>query len=385
MTRDKRQDDLAAAAEENNFNGTLVAATGFGKSRVGLLTITRFNRLHPMGRTLVIVPTIDLQIQWLGLLSRHPLQNKVDVMVINTAYKKDDLNYDFYILDEAHRYGAPEFGKIFHIIDNYPTLMLTATIERSDGMDKMLLAKAPIIGTVPIDECLVNGWVSPYTIYNIPVMFTPDERQSYDSIDSNFKKFASLVGGLDEAMRLLKIGTPEQKRLATMFMRYMRLRKTACQTTENKLPTVMDCLQKFKGRRAVVFSEDISFADELYHSIPENSVLLHSKLKAADRRTAKTTFETDKTKTALITVRAANEGIDVPDLSLAVIAAGNSQKRDMIQRIGRILRNIPGKHAIIINLYVAGTQSEIWLRSALRDFDLKDVHWVKSLNDIPYD
>lgn len=383
MTRDERQMQLAATVEQNKFNGTIVAATGFGKSRVGLMAIRRLLRLIPNAKILIIVPTIDLLLQWRGLLQTptEMYNTNIDVMVINTAYKEERY-YDFYILDEAHRYGAPEFSKIFQSIKDKPTLLLTATIERNDGMDKMLLAKAPLIGNVPIEECIANKWVSPYTIFNLAVPFTPDEQRAYTDADTNFKKYAALVGGLEDAMRFLKIGTPEQKRLAALFMRYMRLRKTLCQTTQNKLPVVLECLQKFNTRRTVVFSEDIAFADSVYQSIPDVTVLLHSKLKPTARKNAKATFEVDKSKKVLATVRAANEGIDVPDLSLAIIAAGNSQKRDMIQRVGRTIRSVEGKHAIIINLYVAKTQSEVWLRNALKDFN--GVYYINSLAEIPY-
>lgn len=381
MTRDERQSQLAVAVEGAGFNGTIEAATGFGKSRVGLLTINRFRRIKPNSTVLVIVPTIDLMCQWKGLLQKNYLQG-VDVMVINTAYKEERF-YDYYILDEAHRYGAPEFSRIFEFIQNSPTLLLTATLQRNDGMDKMLLAKAPLVGRVSIDECIQNKWVSPYTIFNLAVPFTADELSAYTSANTNFKKCAAYIGGLPEAMSLLKIGTPEQKRMAAAFMRFMRLRKTLCQTAQNKLQVVLDCLQRFNTRRTVIFSEDIAFADSVYNAIPETTVLLHSKLKASERKIAKSTFETDKTKMVLATVKAANEGIDIPDLSLAIIAAGNSQKRDMIQRIGRTIRSVEGKHAVIINLYVPGTQAEVWLRNALKEFT-NGVYWIRSLDEIPY-
>ncbi len=384
MTREQRQNGLITALVERDFNGTVVAATGFGKTRVGLGAIYRFMQKKPQGRVLVIVPTIDLSVQWRGLIDKlmPSFSLQIAVLVINTAYKSEEY-YDLYVLDEAHRYGAPEFSKIFRVIKNSPTIMLTATIERTDGADAMLLAKSPVIDKVSVEECLREGWVSSYSIYNLPVNFTAEEQAEYNNVDYRFKRAAALVGGMQEAMLLLKTGNPEQKRNAVSFMRYMRERKTLCQTGINKLPAVLECLQKFNTRRTVVFSEDISFADSVYNAIPEQTILLHSGLKAKERRAAKATFEMDKSKLVLATVRAANEGIDIPDLSMAIIAAGNSQKRDMIQRIGRTIRNLPGKHAIIINLYIPNTQSEVWLKNALKDFK-SNVFYIRSLDEIPY-
>jgi superfamily II DNA or RNA helicase len=39
-----------------------------------------------------------------------------------------------------------------------------------------------------------------------------------------------------------------------------------------------------------------------------------------------------------------DEGFNVPEAELAVIAAGTSSKRQRIQRIGRILRTLSGKN-----------------------------------------
>jgi len=70
-------------------------------------------------------------------------------------------------------------------------------------------------------------------------------------------------------------------------------------------------------------------------------------------------------------VKSLNEGIDIPDLALALIHSRNSTPRDTIQRIGRVARLFiykdgSDKKPIIVNIYLKNTKDEDWLRSAMK-------------------
>ena len=57
----------------------------------------------------------------------------------------------------------------------------------------------------------------------------------------------------------------------------------------------------------------------------------------------------------VLTSRVLDEGVDVPDASIAVILSGSGSSRQFIQRLGRILRPSPGKQAVLFELVSAGT------------------------------
>ena len=67
--------------------GTIEAATGFGKSRCGLMIIKALLKKYPLFRILVVVPTEALQKQWLGHIEEWGFQLSVDVVIINTVIK----------------------------------------------------------------------------------------------------------------------------------------------------------------------------------------------------------------------------------------------------------------------------------------------------------
>ena len=45
----------------------------------------------------------------------------------------------------------------------------------------------------------------------------------------------------------------------------------------------------------------------------------------------------------LVTGRVLNEGVDVPDANVAIIASGSASMREYVQRLGRVLRPKPGE------------------------------------------
>jgi superfamily II DNA or RNA helicase len=60
-------------------------------------------------------------------------------------------------LDEIHVYAASSFAQVFETVNYDMILGLTATIERLDGKEKLLLEKAPICDQVTVKEAVDNG------------------------------------------------------------------------------------------------------------------------------------------------------------------------------------------------------------------------------------
>ena len=53
---------------------------------------------------------------------------------------------------------------------------------------------------------------------------------------------------------------------------------------------------------------------------------------------------------AVVSARVLNEGIDLPDADIAVLVAGKLGGRELVQRVGRVLRPKEGKRAIVYTL-----------------------------------
>src|SRR5215510_1625984 len=58
---------------------------------------------------------------------------------------------------------------------------------------------------------------------------------------------------------------------------------------------------------------------------------------------------------AIVTSRALNEGVDVPEASVAIILGGSGSAREHTQRLGRILRQRANKLAVLYEITAGGT------------------------------
>ena len=138
LSRTSRQLEIVQKFADNKGKGTLLAATGFGKTFTAIMVIARLLKARPTGKIIIIVPTINLKAQWGKELKKHKVHKNCEVIVINTAYKKET-KCDLLICDEIHAYGAEQFIKVLDKIQYDFIFGLTATIERTDGKHDILL------------------------------------------------------------------------------------------------------------------------------------------------------------------------------------------------------------------------------------------------------
>lgn len=84
-------------------------------------------------------------------------------------------------------------------------------------------------------------------------------------------------------------------------------------------------------------------------------------------------------------VKSLNEGIDIPDLELALIHSRNSIPLNTIQRIGRVARLFvykdgSDKKPIIVNIYLKNTKDEDWLKAAMKK--TVGARWISSIEEV---
>ena len=385
-SRTSRQLEIVQKFADNKGRGTLLAATGFGKTFTAIMVILRLLKSRPEAKVIIVVPTINLKNQWIVELRKNKVKDHCDVIVINTAYKSK-AKCDLLICDEMHSYGAEQFIKVFDKITYQFIFGLTATIERTDGMHEVLLQYAPVIDEVPIEECHKNGWVSDYLVYNLKVPMYDDEVEDYDKANKQFRYAAGQIGfggsqSFNAAKRYLndKDADPHKRAMAAIYYNAMRKRGDICKNSQAKIPVIKALLDKFDDRKALLFSASTKFADDVQEELGDICLSFHSKRTKKQQVEILKKFKDGRTKQRIISsVKALNAGFDVPDCSLGIVAAGSSKKLDNIQRTGRIIRYVPGKTAVIINLYAPDTQEVSWLNKRQEG---QIVEWVDSIDEI---
>lgn len=388
VDRTTRQEECRKKWINNKCCGTIVGATGFGKTRVGLNCASTIIKHKPTFRILVVVPTDTLQKQWKKQLDERGLGLNCDVMIINTAVKQKR-QYNVIILDEIHRYASDTFSLIFKQIAYKYILGLTATFERLDGKETLLAKYCPVIDTITLEDALTNGWVSPYVEYE--VLIDVDNIDEWNSMNKEFTEhyeffnfdwnlISSLVGKDGWKNRQIyrdKLCPPDasaamRKQVLTNityhamgFMRIMQSRKKFINEHPKKIELAKKIIQARMDKKIVTFSKKVAVAEQIGYGEVYTG-------KTSKKRSS--TIIDDFNNAAfgvLNSCEKVNEGLDVKGLSVAIILGLDSAKLKAVQRVGRVIRYEAGKQAEIFNLILNNTVETKWFSNAHPDGNYK--------------
>jgi len=376
--RDKEQRKALNSWAKQNFVGSVIAGTGFGKSRVGVLAANHI--IKDGGKALILVPTVQLQEQFKEEFIKWGLKDcldNVDVLCYQTAYKLAGEHYDIVVCDEVHLGLSPEYRKFFKYNTYDSLLCMTATPPEELEYKEILYKMAPIAYSITLDRCVKLGIVSPYQIKCVPVKLTKKEQDDYKKINNKFVQWKYQLGHFNafENAKLIMANSnalPQEKQAAVQFYRCIRLRKKIVDFASNKITLFKKVFNKNKDKKILVFSGANSFTDDLCASISPYAVSYHSKKTKKQREAALEAFKTNKIN-VLCSTKALNQGFDVPDANMGIICGITSKSLSMIQRVGRLIRFQEGKVGEIIILYVKDSQEEKWLKNAVKN--LSNVVW----------
>ena len=377
---------------ENSINksGIVEATTGSGKTVIGLKLIEE-NRDK---RFLITVPTTHLMYQWKkeiedkigygvnvvllgdGHKSLPPSVPCVVIAVINSVrninWDHPLAKFDIFIADEVHRYASKENAKVFHGTFGRK-IGLTATLERSDGMQTVLHKYiGPTVYTLDNQDAKEAGYVCDYDIECVKCIMTQTERAQYILMSEKVRKYMSIFNNnFQEMHRNFRSGPRTSSyRSALEGMKSVSHRKAYLTRVKSKKDIAINLCIKNQNKKIILFDEIQESANDLYNDLKNrgmNPVIYHSGIKGKDKKKAIEDFIIGNSK-ILVTVKALDEGLDVKDVEVGIIVNGNSQKRQAIQRLGRLLRKKEGKVSKLYMLYVPETKDEDYVKKRIIAF-----------------
>ena len=370
---------------KSNYNGSIIAGTGFGKSRCGVLAVNfTFQRRADMegAKALVLVPTQQLQDQFKDEFIKwgfEHLLESIEVMCYQSAYKLKGNHYDIVVCDEIHLGLSPEYRKFFKNNTYDKLLCMTATLPEEQEYQELLETISPIAYKITLDECVNLGLVAPYEIICVPIKLTDVEQADYKKANNTFVYAKYVLGqfdAFDQAKFIMGPGkntaSSQEKAAAAQFYRSIRARKTVVDHADNKIAMLQKIVIKSIGEKILVFGGSNEFTNKLADATETFSTVYHSGKTKKQKEKALEDFRSGD-KPVLCSTKALNQGFDVADATMAVICGLTSKGLTMIQRVGRIIRYQPNKRGKIICLYVKDSQEEKWLKSSVKT--LKNVVW----------
>ena len=344
--------------------GLVELPTGAGKTLLAVLAI-----LHVQRPTLVVVPTLDLMTQWQGVLARH-LGVEVGLLgggvsdrrpLTVTTYDSAAMQTEFHghhfgllVCDECHHLPAPSYRFIAEGSLAPYRLGLTATLERNDGGERVceeLLG--PLVHRTDIRE-LQGRYLAPYEVRHIEVPLTPVEQTRHDEARARYLAFIRGRGirfDVPEGWARFLAESQRSDEGRAAYRAYREQRRIAL-TSSAKLDVLWRVLLEHREDRCIVFTDD----NETVYTLARRLLLpaLTHHTPVPERKALLGAFS-DGTLSVLLTSRVLNEGVDVPEARVGIVLSGSGSVREHVQRLGRILRQRPGKRALLYEVCSAQT------------------------------
>lgn len=320
------------------MRGTVVIPTGGGKTFVGLEAMRRTGV-----SALVLVVTKELALQWVERIRKYlgvspgmlgggvkDLRD-VTVAIYNSAVKYIDEitgRYGLVVFDEAHHVPAETFKEVALNLDSPYRLALSATPEREDKNEHLIFeAVGPIVYRVSYRSMIEAGLVVPVEHYRVYVRMTKEEEETYRSLPA------------DNAI-LLRNAAAKSSRKIEVALRIVS-REVAL------------------GSKVLVFTQFIDQAEEVYRRLREMKIAAELITSEEGNREIALRRFSSGISNVVVTTTVLDEGVDVPDAEVAVIVSGTGSKRQMIQRVGRVVRAAAGKKAArVYEIITRGTIEE---------------------------
>lgn len=397
------QEKALRAWHDNDRRGVVEAATGSGKTRVGIRIASDFMR--DGGCAIIVTPTRDLIQQWVVeaenaairvhrdedaealLASGQPGIGVVTYARAGTerflvAARSGKRARQLLVADEAHHLGSDLQGKRILSYRWKALLGLTATLERSDGaianIEKTI---GGIVYQYTIREAIRDEVLAPFHYVTLEVQLEDHEQAEYADLDESVKRWAgkliSECGPPAKNLSFMRFAQEQRKkgvRSAGLYTYYWGKRRDLVSKSRAKLAALEKVKIEKTGVRLLSFTETEVAAQAAAAALsvePNFVVELFSGSLSKSRRSELLQAFRDARISGLVGPKLLDEGIDLPEADLGIVLAKTSSSVQLIQRLGRVLRQKKSRRdAVFLTLFARGTYEDPYLR--VRD-DEKDL------------
>ncbi len=372
----------------NNSNrGIAKVVTGGGKTYFAMMCILNFRKTNDNVNYLIVIPTLALRDQWLldiieglnvpreeiychGIDKKILKSHRIIIMVINSARTHSQSLTSsgewMLIVDECHRAASEENRKSLEG-DWLATLGLSATPERQydDWFSEHLIPKlGPIISEYNYKDAKKDNVIVDFELRNYKVPLTDEEKEKQEVLSKKIAIEKSIIA---------KEGRFESPRLLNLYLQRSRLSQKA----EFRIPLALKICQEYLGKRILIFHELIESANQVTRMLDGlgfRVAVYHSKISQTQRLINLRQYR-EGTIDVLVTCKALDEGLNVPNTEVGIIIASTRSNRQRIQRMGRILRTSEGKDiGTIISLYTESDEDSL-KKEASELEEVSEIKW----------
>ena len=372
--REKVQNE-AIQAVINNDGGMVAMATGSGKSRVAVELAKHYFNPRNDYHTALLVPTEKLRDEnWDEEFTKWEAKNiwtHTERLCYASASKVKGYDFPLAILDEGH--NITELSSEFFLNNEVErTVLLTAT-PPTDIVKRQILSDLGIrlVYELTLDQAVRLGFVAPYkiTVITVPLDNVTKNIKGGDKANPFMTTEAATYAYCNKRVQQCFGDDSPQGKAKMKFAILGRMQ--FIYKIPSKTAVIKYLLDKVipQDDRTIIFCGNIEQAEQVcptfYHSKSSSEFYDAFKAEQINR---------------LSCVKAVNEGHNFPGVDSGIIGQLNSKEKDLVQRIGRLIRFRPGHEAHLYIVVSEGTQDEKWLETATENLDQSKIEHVRFTN-----
>lgn len=349
-----------------NRNGVIVMPTGTGKTEVALHAIVRCRCA-----TLVVSPVRDLMYQW---HSRILAATRIDAGIIGdgvhrvspvsvTTYDSAAIHmprignrFELIVFDECHHLPGPMRQDAARMSAAPFRMGLTATPDRRDGNHVLL---DDLIGPRVYSQAIASArgkTLAQYDVHRIAVHLSDDERARYESLGRIVRDYIALRRKDEPEYDWQSLCSDSGRDVgARSAMKAFHAKRSIEDRAEEKLRIIEDLFRLHAGEPVIVFCGSNAMARDVSTRFLIPCLLSHCRKRERQEILAGLR---EGRYPALVANRVLDEGVDLPEVNVAIVIGGGSGTRQAIQRLGRVLRKNAFGRACFYEIVTAGTRDE---------------------------
>lgn len=240
----------------------------------------------------------------------------------------DPQEFDYVIIDEAHRTGSSSYRKIMEHLRPAFYLGMTATPSRTDGYDVFALFNHVIAFQITLQDALRDEMLTPFHYFGIADLDIDDQ-------------------AIDDYGLFSKLTSDERVRHITQKIEEYTVTKS--------------------GRRGLIFCNRNDEARELsrrFNELGYRTCSLSGDNTDAERDAAIARLEASELE-YIFSVDIFNEGVDIPSLNQIIMLRRTESAIVFVQQLGRGLRKADGKDYALVLDFIGNYQQNFFVPIAL--------------------
>jgi superfamily II DNA or RNA helicase len=365
MKREEIQKEALDVAKQHKRSGSSISM-GVGKTRIAIQHLQYC--YNPLVEALVVIPKHSIAQVWKDELGKMNLESLIKHITFTTYLsinKHDPNDYDLVYLDECHSLLNSHDSFLSNFTGKILGLTGTPPKHQDSEKGRMVNKYCPIKFTFTVDQATDSNILNDYRIIVHELQLSKLPALKKKKKDGGHWYTTEQKDYAYVCKRIVDAQTPKQKQFAAI----MRMRALMDYNTKELYGK---SLSKSLDTKCIIFANTQKQADVLCkHSY-------HSGNKKSDENLE---LFSDGRIDRLSCVLQLSEGVTIPDLKQGIILHSYGNERTSKQRIGRLFRLNPTETAVCHILCYKGTQDEIWVTEALKDFNQAKIEYYNPLNN----